>query len=37
MSPNVTLMPDVQLVLDPARNPDTSTAWVFGLRARWDL
>jgi porin len=37
MSPNATLMPDVQLVLDPARNPDTNAAWVFGLRARWDL
>ena len=37
MSPNATIMPDVQLVIDPARNPDSSTAWVFGLRVRWDL
>jgi porin len=37
MSPNATLMPDVQLVIDPARNPETSTAWIFGLRVRWDL
>jgi porin len=37
MSPNSTVMPDVQLVIDPARSPETSTAWVFGLRVRWDL
>jgi porin len=37
MSPNSTIMPDVQLVIDPARNPETSTSWVFGLRFRWDL
>jgi porin len=37
MSPNATIMPDLQLVLDPARNPETNTAWVFGLRVRWDL
>jgi len=37
MSPNSTLTPDVQLLIDPARNPEASTAWVFGLRVRWDL
>jgi porin len=37
LSPNSTVMPDIQLVIDPARNPETSTAWVFGLRVRWDL
>jgi porin len=37
LSPNGTIMPDVQLVIDPARNPETSNAWVFGLRVRWDL
>jgi porin len=37
MSPNATLMPDLQLVIDPARNQQTSRAWVFGLRVRWDL
>lgn len=37
MSPNSTLMPDLQLILDPARNPETSTALVFGVRVRWDL
>ena len=37
LSPNGTIMPDVQLIIDPARNPDASTVWVFGLRLRWDL
>lgn len=37
MSPNATVMPDLQLVIDPSLNPDTSTAWVFGLRVRWDI
>jgi porin len=37
LSPNSTIMPDVQLVIDPARKPETGTAWVFGLRVRWDL
>jgi len=37
LSPNGTIMPDLQLVIDLARNPETSTAWVFGLRVRWDL
>lgn len=37
MSPNATIMPDLQLIIDPARNLETSSAWVFGLRVRWDL
>ena len=26
--------PDIQWILDPARNPDADQSWVFGLRAR---
>lgn len=37
MSPNTTLMPDVQLVLDPANNAQESSVWVLGLRARWEI
>jgi porin len=37
LSPNFTLMPDLQLVIDPARNPDADRVLVFGLRGRWDL
>lgn len=28
------ITPDVQLLIDPALNPDKDTLWVFGLRAR---
>lgn len=35
--PNGTIIPEVQLVIDPFLNPETSTACVFGLRVRWDL
>jgi len=31
---NLALTPDVQLLLDPALNPEESSVWVFGLRAR---
>lgn len=34
ISDEVTITPDVQLLLDPALNPDESSIWVFGLRAR---
>ena len=37
MSPNATLMPDVQLILDPARNPAESSVTVWSLRARWEI
>ena len=37
MSPNATLMPDVQLILDPAKNPSASSVWVWSLRVRWDI
>jgi len=30
---NFSLLPDLQLVLDPANNPDESRVWVAGLRA----
>jgi porin len=31
----IAITPDVQLLIDPAVNPDASTLWVFGLRARY--
>jgi porin len=37
LSPNSTVMPDLQLIIDPARDPEASTVWVLGLRVRWDL
>jgi len=35
--PNFALMPDLQLLLEPARNPDANTMLVFGIGKRWDL
>ena len=29
------ITPGVQFLIDPALNPDESSIWVFGLRARW--
>jgi porin len=37
MSPNSTLLPDVQLILDPAKNPETSSVTVWSLRVRWEI
>ncbi len=31
---NLAITPDVQLIIDPALNPDENVLWVFGLRAR---
>jgi len=31
------LTPDVQLLFNPALNPDASSTWVFGIRARLAL
>ena len=33
----LTVTPDVQLIIDPAFNPQESSIWVFGLRARLAL
>jgi porin len=30
---NFALLPDLQLIIDPAKNPDKSSVWVAGLRA----
>jgi len=30
---NFALLPDLQLIIDPANNPDKSKVWVAGLRA----
>ena len=34
VTPNFAISPDVQLIIDPAKNPTTDTLWVFGLRSR---
>ena len=34
LSDEVAITPDVQLLLDPALNPDEDSIWVFGLRVR---
>jgi porin len=31
---NLAITPDVQLLIDPALNPDEDLLWIFGLRAR---
>ncbi len=31
---HMTITPDIQLLVDPALNPEEDTVWVFGLRAR---
>ena len=37
MSPNSTILPDVQLILDPAKNPTAGSVWIWSLRVRWDI
>ena len=37
LSPNFSLTPDVQLLFDPASNPNEDTVWVLGLRAIFSL
>ena len=37
LSRQLAITPDVQLLLNPARNPDQSSIWVFGLRGRLAL
>ena len=37
ISREITLTPDLQYLKDPALNPDESSIWVFGLRARLAL
>jgi porin len=34
LTENIAVTPDVQLIIDPALNPDEDSIWVFGLRAR---
>jgi porin len=31
---NFQLTPDVQLVINPARNPTADQSWIFGIRGR---
>jgi porin len=37
MSQNVSLLPDVQLIIHPANNPDEDRIWVLGFRVRLTL
>jgi porin len=37
LSPNATILPDVQFLTNPARHPDADSVWVVGLRLRWEL
>ena len=37
LTQNMALTPDVQLIIDPALNPQESSIWVLGLRARLAL
>ena len=37
MTKELAITPDVQLLINPALNPDEDTIWVFGLRARVGL
>jgi porin len=37
ISREITLTPDIQYLKDPALNPDESSIWVFGIRARLAL
>ena len=37
LAQNLAITPDLQLIIDPALNPDENTIWVFGLRARLAL
>ena len=34
LTQNLAITPDVQLIVDPALNPDEDSIWVFGLRGR---
>ena len=33
LSKNFSLLPDIQLLIDPALNPQENQIWIFGLRA----
>ena len=37
LTANTSLTPDLQLILDPAGNPEEDTVWVAGLRLRITL
>lgn len=37
LAQNLAITPDLQLIIDPALNPDENTIWVFALRARLAL
>ncbi len=34
LTANTSLLPDFQLIMDPARNPETNSTWTAGLRLR---
>ena len=37
LNPFVSITPDVQLVVDPADNPDEDRIWVVGARLQFDF
>ena len=37
LSENFAITPDVQIIIDPALNPEQDSIWVLGLRARLAL
>jgi porin len=37
LTQNLAITPDVQMIINPALNPDESAIWIFGLRARLAL
>jgi porin len=37
LTQELAITPDIQLLIDPALNPDEDSIWVFGLRARLAL
>jgi len=37
MSPNLSLLPNLQIIVDPANNPTEDLIWIIGLRARLDI
>jgi carbohydrate-selective porin OprB len=37
LTQQLTIKPDIQLLIDPEQNPNFDRLWVFGLRARHTL
>ncbi|MEM9304997.1 MAG: carbohydrate porin [Pseudomonadota bacterium] len=37
MSPNASILPNIQYIRNPASNPGEDSTWVASLRVRWDI